>query len=144
MIRRCGIISVDSSTALICMKMGASGCTCSCSDCSGCTDCTGCPNLTIANLSMVISRAGVRPYTPLLSYPAYSLSGITVCFFIDAMLTGLLPGRYIGKITLTQGTKVLQCGQVEMQVGDKCGVFSPYSVSVFELENDLQPQPPGS
>jgi hypothetical protein len=74
----------------------------------------------------------------LVTYPAYTLTGTTVCFYIDTSLTSLLPGRYIGAITV----KGNACGQVEMDVGDKCSVFTPYTVSSSHVDdNDFQPAP---
>jgi hypothetical protein len=139
MIRRCNIVNVDSSTALVAGYIGASGCNCSCADCSGCIDCTSCPNLTVGQLNLVVSRAGVCPYVALFSYPAYDLIGNIVYFYIDSNLTSLV-GRYIGKITVTSGMIVTSCGQIEMQVGDSCGVFNPFTVTTTNLGiGDLNP-----
>ncbi len=164
------IISVHSTTALICTNLGQSGCSCNCSSCQGCTDCTSCPNLTTADIVMKVYRAGSgytcgggfpaptlyypacdapyppcpTPYAPnvgptptyFVMYPAYSLTGIVVCFYIDSLLTGVCSGQYIGDVFVL-GNK---CGSIVMNVGDTCGVFESYTVSVGGgINNDLQP-----
>jgi len=164
------IVKVNSSTALVCFQLGATGCSCTCSSCQGCTDCTNCPNLTIADIQMKVYRAGslitcgnpvpvpttyypnctnpvapcATPYYPnvgptptyFVLYNAYSLTGITACFYIDSLLTGTCSGQYIGDIFVTGK----QCGSIVMNVGDTCSVFEPYTVSIGGgLNNDLQP-----
>lgn len=64
--------------------------------------------------------------TYFVQYNAYSLTGITVCFYVDSLLTGACAGRYVGDI-FVNGNKCTT--GVEMQVGDTFKVFEPYSVT---------------
>lgn len=76
------------------------------------------------------------PPTYFVQYNAYTLSGITVCFFIDDLLTGVCSGQYVGDVFV----KGNYCSSIEINVGDTCNVFSPYTVSVGGgIDNDLQP-----
>lgn len=78
------------------------------------------------------------PVTYFVQYNAYTLTGITVCFYIDDLLTGACSGRYVGDIFVSGN----QCGSIEMGVGDKCTVFEPYTVSTGGgIDTDLQPSP---
>lgn len=164
-------VGVDSNTQLICAQLGATGCSCTCPQCQGCTDCTNCPNLTVDDITMKVYRKGVEyvcggavptaqqfpncnppyapcatPYSPnvgpapiyFVQYNAYSLTGITVCFYIDSLLTSACFGQYRGDIFVNGN----QCGFIDMQVGDNCTVFGPYTVSVGGgIDSDLQPSP---
>lgn len=142
MIRRCNVVDVSPSTALVAAYIGSSGCACECSDCNGCTDCTSCPNLSVPQINMVISRAGVFPVVNLFSYPAYEIVGNIVYFYVDSTLTSL-NGRYIGQITVTSlaiPPITSNCGKIEMQVGNPCTVFNPFTVSIANFgAGDLQP-----
>jgi hypothetical protein len=69
-------------------------------------------------------------------YPAYTLTGIVVCFFIDTLLTSACAGQYIGDIFVKGNT----CGSIVMNVGDSCNVFDAFAVSTGGgINNDLQP-----
>jgi hypothetical protein len=71
-----------------------------------------------------------------LTYPAYTLTGQVVCFFIDSQLTGLCSGRYVGDIFVAGNP----CGSIEMNVGNQCTVFSPYTVNTgSQSPNTFQP-----
>ncbi len=74
--------------------------------------------------------------TYFVQYNAYSLTGITVCFYIDSLLTGACSGRYVGDVFIKDN----KANGVEMQVGDTFKVFEPYSVSLGGgINDDLQP-----
>ena len=101
------------------------------------------PTVYYPNCSAPYARCPT-PYSPnvgptptyFVLYNAYSLTGIVVCFFIDTLLTSACSGQYIGDIFV----KGNQCGSITMNVGDKCSVFEPFTVSVGGgINNDLQP-----
>ena len=74
--------------------------------------------------------------TYFLTYPAYSLTGNVVTFFIDSRLTTMCPGRYVGDVFING----LGCGSIEMEVGDDCETLMPYTVPINNsLGGDLQP-----
>lgn len=84
------------------------------------------------------------PYSPnvgpnpiyFLTYTCFSLVGNIASFAIDDNLTGMCQGRFVGDVYVNGK----QCGSVEMNVGDTCGVFMPQVlIPSPSLGNDLQP-----
>jgi hypothetical protein len=152
MIRTKTLISVDDETQQLCCMLSQSNCNCECVDCAGsCNDCVDCPNLTIANVAMLVYRAGdlsttlLRPSPPfpegtptpnfLLTYGAYTLVGQVVCFYLDNQILALVPGRYIGEVQVNGAT----AGNIEFLIGTSYSVCQPYKTENAGYGNDMQP-----
>lgn len=115
---------VTSDTDIVGAFLSLSGCNCTCVSCQGCVDCVYCVNLAVDDIVMNVYRKGLTPDKQyFVQYPAYSIQGIDVQFFIDDILKNATSGYYIGDVVVRGNA----CGSIEMLVGDNNTVFSPYT-----------------
>lgn len=142
MLRKVTLLTIDSGIEQICCKLSQTGCKCECLDCDGTIDCVDCPNLTIADIHMLVYRSGdVNPNTCipnyLLDYGAFSFDTGTdiACFATDMQLIDLPIGRYEGQINV-RGVKA---GNIHMFIGAPFGVCDPFTTGVTGTGNDMQP-----
>lgn len=140
MLRKRILLTVDDQTQQVCCLLSQTNCNCECIDCDGCVDCVDCPNLTIANINMLVYRAGDKNPTTripnyLLTYGAYTFVGTQACFFIDNQLLALAAGRYIGEVQVN-GYKA---GDIQFQLGVPYSVCDPTVVENIIGGNNMQP-----
>lgn len=142
MIRKRKLLVVDDMTQQVCCTLSQTRCNCECPDCNGCNDCVDCPNLTIANVNLLVYRAGDYIKTSgtcipnyLLSYGAFTLVGQVVCFMLDMQIMAFAGGRYVGEVQVN-GVKA---GEIDFMLGAPFSICQPYTTGDPPGGNDMQP-----
>lgn len=140
MIRKRTLLTVDDQTQQICCMLSQTGCNCECPSCVGCVDCVDCPNLTIANIAMLVYKEGdvnniSRVPNYILTYGAFTLVGQNVCFYIDSQLLALPMARYVGEVQVNS----IKAGNIHFFLGRPYSVCEPYITENVVSGNNMQP-----